>query len=150
MTAIHETAYPRIRSNLSDKELAELYTPMSDDLAFVHHATKSPVAAFGGVVLFKAFQRLGYFPSFDMLPPRLIAHVATMLNVPTPQEALQQYEQRGFRNWHLPLIRDHLGIAAFSEGGRRVVVRAMLEAARSKDILADLINVSIEALVHAR
>jgi hypothetical protein len=27
MTAIHETAYPRIRSNLSDKELEEIYTP---------------------------------------------------------------------------------------------------------------------------
>ena len=35
MTAIHETAYPRIRSNLSDKELEELYTPSADDLAFI-------------------------------------------------------------------------------------------------------------------
>ena len=47
MTAIHETAYPRIRSNLSDKELEALYTPTSDDLAFIHRSTKSPVAAFG-------------------------------------------------------------------------------------------------------
>lgn len=61
MTAIHETAYPRIRSNLSDRELEELYTPTSDDLSFIHRSTKSSVAAFGGLVLLKTFQRLGYF-----------------------------------------------------------------------------------------
>jgi hypothetical protein len=27
MAAIHETAYPRIKSNLSKKELTEIYTP---------------------------------------------------------------------------------------------------------------------------
>jgi TnpA family transposase len=150
MTAIHETAYPRIRSHLSDKELEELYTPSADDLAFLDGATKSTVAAFGGVVLLKTFQRLGYFPPFDALPPRLIHHLAAVMGVLLPHDILQHYEQRGFRKWHLPLIRDHLGITAFSDGGRRVLVGAVLEASRSKDILADLINVGIEALVHAR
>jgi hypothetical protein len=51
---------------------------------------------------------------------------------------------------HGPLIRAHLHITAFRDGGRRVLVRAMLEAAQSKDMLADLINVGIEALVQAR
>lgn len=75
MTAIHETAYPRIRSNLSDKDLDELYTPTPADLAFIARSTKSSVAAFGGVVLLKTFQRLGYFPAFHGLPPRLIQHL---------------------------------------------------------------------------
>lgn len=150
MTAIHETAYPRMRSNLSDKELHELYTPTPDDLAFLHHTTKSSVAAFGGVVLLKTFQRLGYCPPFEALPPRLIQHLATTMSVLTPRVLLQQYEQRGFRKWHLPLIRAHLRVKAFSDGGRRILVGALLEAARSKDILADLINVGIEVLVQAR
>ena len=150
MTAIHETAYPRIRSNLSEQELQTLYTPTPDDLAFIERTMKSTVAAFGGVVLLKTFQRLGYFPFFDALPPRLIQHLATTMGLLLPHETLQQYEQRGFRKWHLPLIRDHLGIRAFSDGGRRVLVGAVLEASRSKDILADIINVGIEALVHAR
>ena len=150
MTAIHETAYPRIRSHLSDKELEELYTPSADDLAFIDGSTKSTVAAFGGVVLLKTFQRLGYFPPFDAIPLRLIHHLAAVMGVLLPHDILQHYEQRGFRKWHLPLIRDHLGITTFSDGGRRVLVGAVLEASRSKDILADLINVGIEALVHAR
>ena len=150
MTAIHETAYPRIRSNLSEPELHTLYTPTPDDLAFIQRTMKSTVAAFGGVVLLKTFQRLGYFPFFDALPPRLIQHFATPMGLLLPRETLQQYELRGFRKWHVPLIRDHLGIRAFSDGGRRCLVEAVLEAARSKDILADIINVGIEALVHAR
>jgi hypothetical protein len=45
MTAIHETAYPRIRSNLSDHELETLYTPTPDDLVFLHRTTKSGLQA---------------------------------------------------------------------------------------------------------
>lgn len=67
MTAIHETAYPRIRSNLSDQELKKLYAPTPDDLAFIERSTKSTVAAFGGMILLKTFQRPGYFPPFDGL-----------------------------------------------------------------------------------
>jgi hypothetical protein len=72
MTAIHEIACPRIRSNLTDKELRELYTPTADDLAFICDATKSAVTALGLAILLKTFQRLGYFPAFDALPPRLL------------------------------------------------------------------------------
>jgi hypothetical protein len=150
MTAVHETAYPRMRSALTDTELQDLYTPTPDDLAFIERATKSTVAAFGGLLLLKTFQRLGSFLAFDDVPPRLLRHLATATGVLLPHDYLQQYEHRGFRKWHLPLIRHHLGIMAFSDGGRRVVVGAMLEASRSKDILADIINVGIEALVHAR
>jgi TnpA family transposase len=150
MTAIHETAYPRIRSNLSDKELSELYTPTQEDLVFINQKTESTVAAFGALVLLKSFQRLGYFPSFDTLPTRLITHIAQAIGVQTTNETLRRYEQRGFRKWHIPLIRSHLGITAFSEGGRRVLVGAVIEGSQSKDILADIINVGIEALVSAR
>jgi TnpA family transposase len=150
MTAIHETAYPRIRSNLSDKELEEIYTPTPNDLVFIHRSTKSTVAAFGGVVLLKTFQRLGYFPLFDALPPRLIHHLAAAMGVLTPRFLLRQYDQRRLREWHVPQIRDYLGITAFSAGGRRVLVAALLDVAQSKDILADLINAGLEALIEAR
>ena len=150
MTAIHETAYPWIRSNLGDHALHTLYTPTPDDLAFRQRTMTSTVAAFGGVVLLQTLQRLGYLPFFDALPPRLMQHFATTMDLLLPRETLQPYELRGFRKWHVPLIRDHLGIRACSDGGRRGLVEAVLEAARSKDILADMSNVDSEALVHAR
>lgn len=150
MTAIHETAYPRVRSNLGDQELQELYTPTVDDVVFVRRVTKTAVTELGLVLLLKTFQRLGYFPSFEALPPRLIHHIAGAIGTQDPDESLQQYEAGGYRWRHLPLVRDHLGIHAFGDGGRRVLVGAMIEASQSKDILADIINVGIEALVHAR
>jgi len=150
MTAIHETAYPRIRSNLSDAELQELYTPTPSDLAFARRVTKSAGMELGLLVLLKTFQRLGYFPRFDELPPRLLTHIAAALETAEPEAQLQRYEARSRRWRHLPLVREYLGITAFSDGGRRVLLSAMLDAARSKDILADIINVGIEALVHAR
>jgi hypothetical protein len=55
MTAIHETAYPRTRSNLTDKDLQELYTPTADDLVFIRDATKSAVAALGLAIRLKTF-----------------------------------------------------------------------------------------------
>jgi TnpA family transposase len=116
----------------------------------MQQATKSSVAAFGGIVLLKTCQRVGYFPAFDALPPRLIQYLAATMGILTPEVLLHQYEQRGFRRWHVPQIRAHLGLTAFSDGGRQVMIRALLEAARSKDILADLINVGLETLVQAR
>jgi TnpA family transposase len=108
------------------------------------------VAAFGGLILLKTFQRLGYFPSLDALPPRLSRHLAMAMGVLRPHDCLQQYEEQGFRTWQLALIRDHLGIKSFGDGGRHVLVGAVIAASRSKDILADISNVGIEALVHAR
>jgi hypothetical protein len=81
MTAIHETAYPRIRSNLSEHELQTLYTPTPDELTFMHRTMKSTVAAFGGSVLLKTCQRLGSFPFFDTVPARLIQHLATTMGL---------------------------------------------------------------------
>jgi hypothetical protein len=49
------------------------------NLVFIHRPTKSTVAAFGGMVLLKSFQRLGYFPLFDTLPPRQIHPLATAM-----------------------------------------------------------------------
>lgn len=102
MTAIHETAYPRLRSTLSDKELEEIYTPTPDDLAFLHRVTKPTVALFGGAVLLKTLQRLGYFPAFDRLPPGLIQHLATTLSVLTPHVLLQNMTSGGSTNGRCP------------------------------------------------
>nr|MDQ3959467.1 DUF4158 domain-containing protein [Pseudomonadota bacterium] len=79
-----------------------------------------------------------------------VQHIATVTEFTDIADGLQQYEQGQFRWQHMGLIRDYLGVEAFSAGGQRVMIAAMLEAAHSKDIIADIINVGIEALVRAR
>ena len=123
MTAIHETAYPRLRSNLTDKELRELYTPTPEEMAFVRQVTSSTVTALGVVVLLKTFQRLGYFPAMATLPPHLMAHLAGVMGTPNSDALLRQYEANGDRWRHGPLIRAYLHVNAFRERGRRGLVR---------------------------
>lgn len=150
MTAIHETAYPRIRSNLREQALHALSTPPPDDLTCGHRTMQSPGAAFGGGVLWQTLPRLGSFPCFDALPARLMQPLATTMGRFLPRETLQHDALRGLRKWHLPLMRDSLGLRAFGDGGRRCLVGAVLEASRSQDIRADIINVGLEALGPAR
>jgi hypothetical protein len=77
-----------MRSALTDTALQDLYTPTPDDLTFMEHATTSPVAAFGGLVL-KTFQRSGSLLSFAEVPPRLLRHLATATGVLLPHDCLQ-------------------------------------------------------------
>ena len=96
MTAIHETAYPRIRSNVTDKELVELYTPTEEQLSFASENAQAPVQKLGLLVLLKSFQRLGYFPMLREIPPRVIRHIAGTASLedgvfcPTPRKGIFQ------------------------------------------------------------
>ena len=51
---------------------------------------------------------------------------------------------------HIIIIRDYLSINPYQAQARRLIVKSMAEAARTKNDLADIINVAIEELVHHR
>jgi len=150
VTAIHETAYPRIRSNVTDKELEQIYTPSEDEFLFANQNTQAPVQRLGLLVLLKAFQRVGYFPMLQQIPQRVIHHIATSASLEDIVEHLESYEKVGSRKKHLPKIRAFLSIKGFSHGGLNVMNEALTEACQTKDIIADIINVSIEELVRHR
>lgn len=150
MTAIHETAYPRIRSRLNARELAELYTPTPEELALSERHTKSPIARLGFIVTMKSFQRLGYCPAIGTVPPALIRHIAILVQLENVADRLQEYEKRQFHWKHAPVIRAYLDIRAFGDGGSRVMTEALTAAAQSKDIIADIVNAGIETLVRER
>jgi hypothetical protein len=51
------------------------------------------------------------------------------------------------RRWRLPLIREALDLQPYGSPARKTFLCAMVETARTKDDLADLINVALEELV---
>jgi len=63
MSSVHETAYPRFKPNLTDQELAEIYTPSLEELKFIRERAHSSVDQLSLLVLLKTGQRLGYFIS---------------------------------------------------------------------------------------
>jgi len=150
MTAIHETAYPRIRSNVTDKELMELYTPSHEQLEFANRNTREPVSRLGLLILLKTFQRLGYFPTLSQVPQPVIWHIACCADLTEAVASMENYEGTGSRRKHMPAIRELLGVIAFKDGGEQVMNAALVEACYTKDVLADIINAAIEELIRQR
>ena len=63
---------------------------------------------------------------------------------------LSSYEQSKTRKRHITLIREFLSIKPYGLEARKIVVRSVGQAARTKNDLADIINVAIEKLVYHR
>lgn len=148
MTAIHETAYPRIRSKITEKEMNTIYSPGEDDIEFVKKYTYASVSRLGLLVSLIVFKRLGYFPTTDQVPKKVIQHIAAKSGLKGFIPDINKYDKSGSRWKHQNFIRSHREIIAYSDGGEKVMNNAMVQAAHTKDILADIINVCIEELVH--
>mgnify|MGYP001606250731 CR=1 FL=1 len=150
MTAIHETAYPRIRSSITEKELVEIYTPDKEEIEFINENAKTDASKLGLLVLLKLFQRLGYFPDFNDIPFQIIEYISIAAGFQDIQINIEEYLKMQSRCIHTSLIRTFLNIKAFSNGGKEFMIEVMLNASHVKDIIADIINASIEEMVLQR
>ncbi len=56
---LQDTAYPRLKSGLTARDLAAAFTPTPDELVLARQTTKGPAAQLGFLVLLKLYQRLG-------------------------------------------------------------------------------------------
>jgi len=147
MTAIHETAYPRIRSSITAGELDELYKPTQEQLEFADRSTREPIQKLGLLVLLKVFQRLGYFPMLREIPLPVVQYIARCAKLEGAIPHLASYEKVRSRTQHLPKIRAFLGVKEFRTGGEPIMNQTLINACQTRDIIADIINVAIEELV---
>lgn len=148
MVLIQRTAYPRLGHNPEASELSRLYTPTLHELDLAKRTTR------GGrrqqltfLVMFKSFQRLGYFSNAEDVPESIVSHVRSRLghadHSPTvpPPRSRQRYRDA---------IREYLGVKQFDDEARKVATQAVADAALNMDDPADLVNVAIEELVKER
>src|SRR5271169_6131721 len=104
MPTIHETAYPRLKSNPSPRELAATYTPTNDEIALADRVAQRSTPHLGFLILLKTFQRLGYFVLIRDVPVSIVEHIAHdqgFLNIPA---GLAEYDDSGTRRRHVPMI----------------------------------------------
>lgn len=149
MPSIHDTAYPRLKSSFSQKELELHYTPTQTELSIALSSANGNSGRLSFLLLLKTFQRLGYFVMLSDVPERLVAHLARQLNLrKTP--SLAEYDDSGTRRRHIFAIREFLQVKPFDEMARKALLDATKEAALTKEDLADIINVGIEELVRLR
>ncbi|WP_293910436.1 Tn3 family transposase [Deinococcus sp.] len=150
MPTLHETAYPRLKSQLSEKELREVYTPTQGELALTEQVAREQTAKVGFLVLLKTFQRLGYFILLRDVPTAITDQVLRALGLLLLPAHLGGYDESGARLRHIRLIRRHLGVHAFAAGGRERVEQMLRTLALTKQDTRDLINGVVEMLVRDR
>src|SRR5947199_1093129 len=142
-----ETAYPRFKSVVTDRELREVYTPTPDECDLARQHTTGSVAQVAFLILLKTFQRLGYAVSLTAVPVRVVDHIANQGGLTVTTADLIGYDASGTRRRHLRIIRTHLGISAYGPEAQATMEQAMAEAALGKDDLTDLITIAVDAMV---
>ncbi len=147
MTALERTAYPRFKRRPSAKELAEVYTPTAEELAFVRNMARGVSPTLTLTVLLKSFERLGYIPRLQDVPFAIIGHIRSCLRLP-PDTSLDVTPRTLYR--HHQAIRDYLQVRGWGREARHVAVEAAYRAAQVMNHPSDLINVAIEELVRQR
>lgn len=75
MATLHETAYPRLKTDPTRKELDEIYTPTPTELTFVNATAHSPATRLAVLIHLKLFQRLGYFLPLAAIPAHITRHM---------------------------------------------------------------------------
>jgi TnpA family transposase len=146
---IADTAYPRLPAELGPTEL-EAFTPEAAELAFARQRTRRPGPRLALLVLLKGFQRLGYVVRIAAVPSAIIDHVAAAAGLPDAVPEIAGYDATSYRVRLSALVRDYVGVAGYDRDARGVAVRACIEAARTRDDLADIVNAGIEELLHRR
>ena len=147
VTALERTAYPGFKRRPTAKELAEVYTPTMEDLAFIRGIARGAAPTLTAMVLLKSFERLGYMPRLQDVPFAIIGHIRSCLRLPS-DTSLDVTPRTLYR--HHQSIRDYLQVRGWGREARHVAVEAAYRAAQVMNHPADLINVAIEELVRQR
>jgi len=145
-----DTAYPRLPAIEPGPGELERFTPEAAELAFARQRTRQPGPRLALLVLLKAFQRLGYAIRLVDVPPALVAHVAATAGLAGAAPEIAGYDDTSYRVRLLALVRGFIGVAGYDREARGMAARACVEAARTRDDLADIVNAGIEELLRRR
>ena len=148
MTSVDRTAYPRFGRVVSGRELAESFTPTDAEIEWARARTQDEQRLLALVVWLKSYQRLGYFPKVDDVPPAVVRHVRDALGLAGNVELEQAAERTAKR--YRELVRARMKVTYDTARVRQVAEQAIRKAVQAKDNPADLINVALEELVRAR
>ena len=149
MPIIADTAYPRLPTAPGLAEL-EAFTPEAAEIAFARQRTRQPGPRLALLVLLKTFQRLGYFARLAEMPAAIATHIAASVGLDSAVHEIGGYDDTTYRVRLAALVRGFVGVAGYDREARGIAVRACIEAARTRDDLADIVNAGIEELLRHR
>lgn len=152
MTAPHETAYPRLKQDPTARELDLHFTPSADDLAFVQALSKQPAIRVAVMLHLKTLPHRGGFGALRDIPERIVRHVAEAVSYRRAFTVsdLEAYDASRMKREHVAKIRHYLNVRPLGESGRQWLRTVAEQAAQTKHMLPDIINVMVEELYHHR
>ncbi len=152
MTQVHETAYPRLKSDPSPQDLEDVYTLTAEEIAFVDRQVKRPAARAVAFLYLKLFQRLGYFERITRIPPLIRDHIVAQAGYPRGPRLveLRRFEDSGARQHLITALRRYQNVRPLDKPGQAWLEHIAETAADSRHVVADIINVMLEELVHHR
>ena len=152
MSAIQDTAYPRFRSDIPQHELDSVYTPTPNEQRWARRCAKQLQQRFFLLLHLKAYQKQGFFCATVDLPSDLSGYIAQRLGLRKRPTKIQQrqYDQSSARDRHINWIRAYVGSRVLNDEDRLWLANQAIYAAESREVLADIINILLEELVHHR
>ena len=152
MTQLHETAYPRLKADPSAQDLEEVYTLTPDEIAFIDQSVKRPTARTVAFLYLKLFQRLGYFIRIKDVPTAIRQHIVAQTGFARPPrlDELLQFDRSTGRERMVESLRRYLNVRPLNQEGRAWLQHIAETAADNRHVVADIINVMLEELVHHR
>lgn len=152
MASLHETAYPRLKTDPSPKELAEIYTPTAAELTFVDGIAKRPLVRTATLLHLKLFQRLGHFIRLAEVPAAIRDHIVAQAGLARPPTFadLKRFDGSGSRQKIMLALRRYLNVRPLDNASYAWLDHIAETAADTKHAIADVINVMLEELVHHR
>ncbi|MBA8667868.1 DUF4158 domain-containing protein [Holosporaceae bacterium 'Namur'] len=148
MTAIHETAYPRLKSTFSVNELEINFTPTENELILTKRMSSTPTQL-GFMITLKCYQCLGYPIAINKVPSQIKLHIAQVFNL-QGEPLLDAYYKSKTRKRHIKVIRDYLQVSSDKVARKECMKKAAIKSAYVKENLADIVNDMIEELIKAR
>jgi TnpA family transposase len=152
MTQLHETAYPRLKADPSPQELDDIYTLRPDEIAFIDQTVKRPVARTAAFLYLKLFQRMGYFVLLKDVPASIREHIVAQTGYARPPKLaeLTRFDRSSGRTALMAALRRFLDVRPLDDAGRAWLQHVAESAADTRHVVADIINVMLEELVHHR
>lgn len=150
MTAIHETAYPRLKPHLTPTELEKNFSPIYSEKILMEESTReaSITNKLGFMVLLKCYQCLGYAISIKNVPDSVTDYIGQAIGT-TGSANLAHYTSSS-RKRHRRIILKYLEISDDEQKRRYCMKQSALKSAIHKESLADIINDMIETLIKER
>jgi hypothetical protein len=75
LPSIQDTIYPRFKSNLTEKNLEEVYTPKMNEIEWAEAKSKGILQQLALLVLIKTVQNLGFIIRVVDIPEVIVIHI---------------------------------------------------------------------------